>query len=730
MAELDRMRDRMEDIRREAVARWQRRREVRARNEERLAAGGAGAADSPQRQARFAARAQAFESARRLRAVGGLPLGLERKIGPTLDYTPFAPSDAARLAGRPVARIVQRGGPGTLPEGYATGFLCGQNLLLTNHHVFPTRGDTMGAAANFLFEKTDRGVQQGQLFELDPARFYFANERLDFALVAVAPQGDAGATLADFGSVALVEATPKILIGQPVNIIQHPEGGPKQYATTQNRLVDVLDEGFLHYETDTLPGSSGSPAFSIAWELVALHHTAIPLVRNGRYVAKDGGEWTRDMDEDDLQWVANEGTRVSAIIGCLNATTLPDPAQQDILRRLLAMTTDPADEIARGAATVPTTPMQPLVAAGGVPGFVFTGPVTINIVSSAPPAAPAPAVALPPPALPPAAAEASIVFDRNYRNREGYAPDFLGDGLHVPTPGIAATRAGEILLDEEDEPLVLKYHHFELVMNRERRLQMWSAANVDYDPARKSDKGREAFGRDRWIPDPRIPEALQIMDAELYKPAGNIDRGHIVRREDNAWGDSPREIEFANSDTFHWTNCTPQHEAFNQSTPGRNDRAYRGMEGLWGGLENHIQRQLGMGETRACILAGPVLAPNDPEADFGAGPIAYPLRFWKVVCVPLQRGGQRVLGAFGFILSQKPVVDKFGIEEFGPGKFRRYQVRLSRIEREAGVTFDAALHAADTMPQGRESLRIATPAQVQGLPGVAAEPAEEAEPVA
>ena len=34
-----------------------------------------------------------------------LPLGIERKMGATLDYVPFAPSDAARTAGRPVARL-------------------------------------------------------------------------------------------------------------------------------------------------------------------------------------------------------------------------------------------------------------------------------------------------------------------------------------------------------------------------------------------------------------------------------------------------------------------------------------------------------------------------------------------------------------------------------------------------------------------------------------------------
>ena len=66
--------------------------------------------------------------------------------------------------------------------------------------------------------------------------------------------------------------------------------------------------------------------------------------------------------------------------------------------------------------------------------------------------------------------------------------------------------------------------------------------------------------------DPRIPAQVQLGD-QFYEPARQSDRGHIVRRQDSAWGDTPEEVEFANSDTFHWTNCTPQHAAFDTSSP-------------------------------------------------------------------------------------------------------------------------------------------------------------------
>jgi len=33
-----------------------------------------------------------------------------------------------------------------------------------------------------------------------------------------------------------------------------------------NQLLDLRDDGFLLYETDTLEGSSGSPVFNQYWE--------------------------------------------------------------------------------------------------------------------------------------------------------------------------------------------------------------------------------------------------------------------------------------------------------------------------------------------------------------------------------------------------------------------------------------------------------------------------------
>jgi endonuclease G len=328
--------------------------------------------------------------------------------------------------------------------------------------------------------------------------------------------------------------------------------------------------------------------------------------------------------------------------------------------------------------------------------FNFTGPVTIHIQSGDAVAQIIPQQVLAADAARLPAVEKVIRFDTNYDAKEGYKEDFLAPGnaaLRVPMPKVAASRMGEIFMDfsRPGEPFLFKYRHYSLVMNKKRRLQMWSAVNVDYSAERRDGRSRAELGTDKWIPDPRIPTKFQITDPDFYQPAGNIDRGHIVRREDSAWGDSPDELEYSNSDTFHWTNCTPQHEAFNQENP----RGYSGRKGIWGEFEAYAKSQITQNEERCCILAGPVLRPGNPSADFGSGNIQYPIEFWKVIVVASGDDNSRKLQAFGFIFSQADVVRDFGIE-FVAGRFARYQKKLSVITQRSGVEFDQALLAADT----------------------------------
>ncbi len=674
-----------------AARRWRERQAHREDCQCKLHADGAGAADSVDRRWKFAQREAVRRSAIARLRDGTLPRALERMIGPALDMSAKPPSEAARLAGRPVARIVVMPARKEVPAALATGFLVTSRLLITNHHVLPSRAAAAGLGANFLNDSAAGAGPAGAYFELKPDDFYVSDETLDFALVGIAAKAPQGNSLEEFGVIPLIEATPKILIGQPVNIIQYPEGGAKQWAYTENRLLDVLEDGFLHYTTDTQRGSSGSPAFNQAWELVALHHAGVPEIRNGQIWSTHGTPWDAEaMNDEEVNWIANEGARVSAIVARLAAQRLPQPAQQALLDQLLKATADPLASVGGGSGdfsapipglSIPTNSMATNI-------FNFSGPVTIYVQGET-----GATITNQPSSKPPGAPEASIRFDTNYAAKKGYRENFLG--IKVPPPTVQAARKGELLKGPDGEPLVLKYHHFSLVMNQARRLQMWSAVNVDYSKDKRGTKNRDDFGDDKWMPDPRIPLQDQITDPDFYQPTKRSDRGHVVRREDNAWGEDDDEIEFANSDTFHWTNCTPQHEAFNRENSQQKGKPeYAGVKGLWGQFEAYVQKQLGAGEKRCCILAGPVLAKNDPVANLEKGPIKYPLKFWKVIAVVNGTGANKKLTTYGFLFDQRDVVDKFGIE-FTPGIFARYQKKLTEITELSGVVFAKSLRDAD-----------------------------------
>jgi len=221
------------------------------------------AASTPTQLARFDAREalrRTFDSP----AYRSLRIAQERQIGATLDFASLPPDQQALKAGRPVVRIVTQTQPGIQPQGFASGFLVGADLLLTNHHVFPVAEEARTSGAQFFHEQTREGLREGPVFALDPGRFFLNDEALDYAIVAVAPESRDRTLLRQLQMqyLPLIGAKGKILKGDPVNIIQYPEGGPKQYATVNNHLLDIRDDGFLLYETDTLEGSSGSPVFN------------------------------------------------------------------------------------------------------------------------------------------------------------------------------------------------------------------------------------------------------------------------------------------------------------------------------------------------------------------------------------------------------------------------------------------------------------------------------------
>lgn len=686
----DDVKERQRNCRLLAGRRWQQHAEQIARAADSIVRRGPMGAASERQLNRYLARERVKA------AIGVRRPGFERVID-TQEFDGMAPSQRAFDAGKPVARIVELLGNDRVGDGFATGFLVDGPLIVTNWHVFERAGDAVGVGAHFGYQSNELGMMEaGTVFELDPGTFFYSNEALDIALVGIKSQSVSGlgqTPLADFSRVQLIPTQGKILAGQPISIIQHPAGRPKQWAVRMNRLVrePTNEDLFLEYTTDTLPGSSGSPAFNSDWEMVAVHHSGVPRIVNGDILRIGGGVWQPGMPDSDIDWVANEGARVSKIVAHLKSVALPDPPQQRLLLQLLNNATDPLESAmtdtdsnpspSRGITTVtspaPGTPHQIVV--HGTANFYFH-PAGADVGSrrvdaSAPGSNDRASVT----------AEKKIRFDPNYAGRAGYDTTFL-PGFTVPRP----IGPPDQVMKSGNNEKVLKYHHYSLSMHKSRRFCVWAASNVNYDKSKRW-RTREELGTDAWKLDPRIAGERQIEGAELYDPAKKFDQGHIIRRDDVAWGDTKKEEEFGNSDSFHYTNCTPQHEEFN--------RAIFQFDGLWGGLENHIATQAGYLKNKLVVFAGPVLADDDPTHDFGLGEdIQIPIEFWKVIVAVENADTNPTLRAFGFILSQQDAIDEHGWENrFRAGRFREQQVALTTITDKTGVTFDATVLAADPL---------------------------------
>lgn len=217
---------------------------------------------------------------------------------------------------------------------YGTGFLVAPELLLTNHHVLTAPETAEQVVAEFAAEvDADLQPRVPVRYRLDPDTLFLADRELDFALVRVHPGPDGSPPGDVFGWNPLLRTQGKVVAGEPVNLIGHPRGRLKEIAVRDSRLLQQTDD-FLQYSADTEPGSSGSPVFNDQWEVVALHHSAVPRRdARGQRLRIDGTP-LRPGDPDSVAaWLGNEGTRVSSILDFLATLDLP-PAQRELLATL------------------------------------------------------------------------------------------------------------------------------------------------------------------------------------------------------------------------------------------------------------------------------------------------------------------------------------------------------------------------------------------------------------
>jgi V8-like Glu-specific endopeptidase len=180
------------------------------------------------------------------------------------------------------------------PEGFGTGFMLGNGWLMTNNHVLASAGDAGRSTAEFNYEEDSGGrLLPVAAYQLE-AESFVTDVALDCSVVRVSLKpGDR--PLSDWGALALAKDS-AIELGEHVTVIQHPSGGVKQICLTANQVVNTYG-AYVHYMTDTMPGSSGSPVFDDKWRVVALHHAGGELQRNaaGERIYANEGVLIRDI---------------------------------------------------------------------------------------------------------------------------------------------------------------------------------------------------------------------------------------------------------------------------------------------------------------------------------------------------------------------------------------------------------------------------------------------------
>lgn len=653
------------------------------------------------------------------------PAAAEKVWGDTIDFVNVSFLEKGARISRAVGRVAFRN---SVAQG--SGFLIGNGLYITNHHVVPSAEFARNLAVEFDFELDLTGNRKPiTRFAIDPRIFVTDSDSrsgLDYSVFSIGERLEGEHPIDLFGWSGLSDSDDRHMLGEFANIVQHPSGRYKEVVLRENRLVGRYANA-LHYVADTEPGSSGSPVFNSEWRPIALHHWGAP--------------WREVMGDDGhpLDIEVNEGIRISAIVRHLRGRLRElDPFAREAISRALDMGAapeSPGDKFEPDYSTLARRESQQARVddSGRV---TWTLPIEVSVQipalgrSTAPSSATGAAAAIIEKARPESQPAS------RYRGRSGYKRGFI-DGFDVPLPKLdpllLADAAPNKAAEAGDHPHELKYHHFSVVMNRRRRLAFFTACNIDGASAKAVNRQtkkvtpltpdsagleRESLSDaegDVWLEEPRL-EAEDYTGEDFYErqkipgfpnpqSKGRIARmfqkGHLVRRLDPCWGEDDVALE-AEQDSFHWTNCSPQVGFFNQGTA---DRSMSGTGGgaLWRAVENYVLRNAVAEKQRVTSFTGPVFT----DADREYRGVKVPARFFKITV--WAEGG--ALKAIAMIADQSRVMDVWpeSLQESAEAVTEAeaymdidelklvddFLSTVAAVEQATGLDFGEAVRAAD-----------------------------------
>jgi len=685
--------------------------------------------------------------------------GAEAVQGPSIDFVGVDFLTKGRIAANSVGRVVIRTG-----KARGSGFLVGPGLFLTNHHVIPSALESEQMRVEFDYEAADGGgTLPVTTFQFDPSLCFVTSpiEDLDYTLVALGRRTSGAKDLGSFGYLMLSDAPDKHMLGEIANIIQHPNGELKQVVVRENNLV-ARDETHqvLHYLADTDKGSSGSPVCNNSWEPIALHHWGGP----GLELKGVSGQWLRKD--------VNEGIRVSAIVRSLRdrMNSLP-PQQRGVLTSLFVLWSsgDRGGPVAPQESFTESSATRKIERHDGSTSWIF--PIEISVRAPLIDGHRSVRGETRPGQLQPHGEAQSVMqlaelkrsYAESFDDRGGYEPGFI-PGFVVPVPSfenVGYALAVNSHAEGDDHPNELRYHHFSVFMNAERRLASVTACNIDgsrgvsinrrdktaTEKATPRDFGVESLGpeaSDDFKPDRRI-----LLEEQMARPfyedqvvpgyakpdfpgkdaskeqrqryaaamsertARMLQKGHIVLRSDPSWG-TVDEARAAEQDTFFYTNAAPQFGFFNQGS--RDDKPGSKGKLRWRAVESYILRNAVVMRKRVCVFAGPVFSQDDPPYRFGS---QIPMLFWKIAAW----ADGRALRAVAVKADQRAVFEHMtngmpeGAESYDAleelSRVSEYLTTIEDIEALTGLDFGEALRHADI--RAGDPMPVAL-AEAEGLP--------------
>jgi V8-like Glu-specific endopeptidase len=179
-----------------------------------------------------------------------------------------------------------------LPKGTGSGFIVGDNLVMTNHHVLGDQGTADASQYEFGYQiGPDGNPQLPQSRQAKAAGLFHTNVDLDFSVAELESIPD------DIEPLLLKPERPQK--ETRVSIIQHP-GGAYKMISMQNNFIAFANAKVLQYTTSTMPGSSGSPVFNDDFAVIAIHHSGGLLLEPGsnqKYLRNAGTSMIAVLDD-------------------------------------------------------------------------------------------------------------------------------------------------------------------------------------------------------------------------------------------------------------------------------------------------------------------------------------------------------------------------------------------------------------------------------------------------